>query len=87
MKPKKYQKPLELKKQTVVNLQNHELSKIRGGACTYPETGCNSIAVPVCCSINPNTCTAYQYCLTNANPGCRDYTLGFETECICVEKP
>ncbi len=73
MKPKKYQKPLELKKQTVVNLQKRELSKIRGGACTYPETGCNTLAVPICCSLNRNTCTAYQYCITDTNPGCWTY--------------
>ncbi len=82
MKPKKYLKPLEFKKQTVVNIQNRELSKLRGGACTYPETGCNTVAVPVCCSINPNTCTAYQYCLTGATSGCNCISLE-DTVCYC----
>ena len=74
MKPQKLQKSLGLKKQTIANLENRNLSKVKGGACTYPVTGCDSIN-KVCCSVNPGTCTMDPYCLTDNQIGCPGYTL------------
>ncbi len=68
MKPKKLQKPLVLNKQTITNLSKRSASKVKGGACTYPPTGCDSI-VRYCCSVNPNTCTLIPFCDTETN-GC-----------------
>ena len=79
MKPKKLQKSLGLKKQTVANLEEKALSQVRGGACTYPATGCDSVN-KICCSINPGTCSMLPYCQTEFI-GC--FTL-IQTECICL---
>lgn len=70
MKPKKVQNALKLNKSTVSNLSNHALSKVLGGACTFPATGCDSL-YKICCSLNPNTCTSPPYC--NSDLGCSQY--------------
>jgi hypothetical protein len=84
MKPKKLQKPLGLNKQTIANFELSDLSKVqaKGGACTYPGTGCNTVINPVCCSINPNTCTMPGFCNTYTQPGCTCYTLAVGNECV-----
>jgi len=55
MKSKKLNKPLGLNKQTVANLESEDLSKAKGGACTYPPTGCDSI-IKDCLSTFPSIC-------------------------------
>jgi hypothetical protein len=61
MKPKKL-KSLSVRKVTVANLKPKQLSEVKGGACTYEWSGCDSIMRP-CCTVGfPNTCTYPPMC-------------------------
>lgn len=43
-------KPLNLNKKTIVNLKNSELADVKGGACSYEWSGCDTFIRP-CCSV------------------------------------
>ena len=40
MKPKSFNKRLQLNKQTVAKLEDHHLNRVKAGACTCRNTGC-----------------------------------------------
>jgi len=49
MKNKKLQ-PLKLSKQTVANLARQEQAEVKGGACTFEWSGCDTLFRP-CCTV------------------------------------
>ena len=71
MKKQKISKKLTLSKHTVAHLDAASMGKLKGGACTWPETGCT--ALRFCCTegygYNPNTCGTYYYCPPESDPG------------------
>ncbi len=69
MKPKKSQRPLGLKKETIARLDQKHQSKVLGGACTYVETGCNT--GDYCPSWYPANCSIQPYC--NTERGCTSF--------------
>jgi len=64
MKTKKTTQKLRLSKTTITNLTQKGMKKLKGGACTYPITGCTYHNM--CCTNdigeNIGTCPSYMTC-------------------------